>query len=166
MRWPGSATGADPTHHPGRPGRRGPGRRSQDVRYGADGTPEVEKFDAEEVAVALTISPGSARNLIGHALDLRHRFPRVRAALAAGTVDGFRARIVTTATTTLDHAAAARVEDKILPKLARVTTGQLDKLVAAETITADPAGADHDIAQAQSFKGVWPTPTHTPGWPG
>jgi hypothetical protein len=149
-------------------GRAAPDRTGgvRSVRYGADGTPEVEEFAAEEVAVALTISPGSARNLIGHALDLRHRFPRVRAALASGTVDGFRARIVTTVTTALDHATAARVEEKILPKLARVTTGQLDKLVAAELITADPDTADHDIEQAQTFKGVWPTPNTHPGLAG
>ena len=49
-------------------------------RYGplaGDGTPEVAEFAAEELAAALAITLDAAKKLIGDALELRHRLPRL-----------------------------------------------------------------------------------------
>ena len=70
-----------------------PGREKA-VRVGGPGTPKVAEFAADELAAELGVSSVRAGGMIADALDLRHRLPAVLAALAAGTVEGWRARLV------------------------------------------------------------------------
>ena len=135
------------------------------VRYGADGTPAVEEFAADEVAVALTLSPGTARNLLGHALDLRHRFPRVRAALAVGTVDGFRARIVTNTTSSLDHPTATRMERRSCRNWPGSPPANSTNSSPPKPSPPTPTAPRPTSPASASFKGVWPTGAH-PGLAG
>ncbi len=58
-------------------------------RYGplaGDGTPEVAEFAPEELAAALAITVDAAKKLIGDALELRHRLPRLWALVLDGNL--------------------------------------------------------------------------------
>ncbi len=115
------------------------------------GCPTVAEFCVAELGTALGISSTSAKKLMGHALELRHRLPRLWAQVQTGRVPAWRARLVaeTTIHTTpaLTLEAAAWVDAQVAAVAARIGPAQLDRLVA-ETIkrfglaapdpTADP----------------------------
>ncbi|MFP5379789.1 MAG: hypothetical protein ACLGHP_08600, partial [Vicinamibacteria bacterium] len=63
-----------------------------------DGTPLVAEFCCAELGTVLGISPVAAKKLIGHALELRHRLPRLWGQVHAGRVPAWRARAVAEAT--------------------------------------------------------------------
>jgi hypothetical protein len=68
------------------------------VQLGGDGTPTVGDFAPAELGCVLRISDGSASRLIGDALDLRHRLPKIWAAVLAGQVPAYQARRIAAAT--------------------------------------------------------------------
>ena len=51
-----------------------------------------------EIGAALTIGRGGANRLLALGLDLAYRLPATRAALAAGEIDVYRARLISTGT--------------------------------------------------------------------
>jgi hypothetical protein len=118
-----------------------------------EGAPLVAEFCVAELGTTLGITTTAAKRLIGHALELRHRLPRLWAQVHAGQVPAWRARAVadTTIHTTpaLTHEAAGFVDAHVAAVAGRVGSAQLDRLVA-ETIkrydlaTADPASDPED----------------------
>src|SRR6476469_4141601 len=118
-----------------------------------DGCPLVAEFCIAELCTVLGISTMSAKKLIGHALELRHRLPRLWAQVQSGHVPAWRARSVaeTTIHTTpsLTREAAAYVDAQVAAVAGRIGPAQLDRLVA-ETIKrydlalADPAADPED----------------------
>ncbi|MGA9345165.1 MAG: hypothetical protein WBV37_08720, partial [Nocardioidaceae bacterium] len=56
------------------------------VQFGGDGTPAVAEFAPAELGVVLAASSSAAERLVGDALDLRHRLPRLWARIVAGEV--------------------------------------------------------------------------------
>jgi hypothetical protein len=117
------------------------------------GCPLVAEFCIAELGTVLGISTTAAKKLIGHALELRHRLPRLWAQVHTGRVPAWRARLVaettihTTPALTLD--AAGWVDAQIAAVAARIGPAQLDRLVA-ETLkrhdlaTPDPAADPED----------------------
>ena len=101
----------------------------------------------------LGISSTSAKKLIGHALELRHRLPRMWSHVQSGQVPAWRARSVaeTTihSTPALTREAAAFVDSQVAAVAGRIGPAQLDRLVA-ETIkrfdlaAPDPAADPED----------------------
>ena len=63
-----------------------------------EGCPRVAEFCVAELGAVLGMSTVSAKRLIGHALELRHRLPRLWAQVQAGAVAPWRARTVAEAT--------------------------------------------------------------------
>ena len=59
-----------------------------------DGCPLVAEFCIAELGAVLGVSTTSAKKLIGHALELRHRLPRLWAQMQSGAVPAWRARTV------------------------------------------------------------------------
>ncbi|MBD3945592.1 HNH endonuclease signature motif containing protein [Nocardioides ganghwensis] len=118
-----------------------------------EGTPLVAEFCVAELGTVLGISPTAAKKLIGHALELRHRLPRLWAQVHAGRVPAWRARAVaeTTihSTPSLTAEAAGFVDSQVAAVAGRIGPAQLDRLVA-ETIkrydlaTADPTADPED----------------------
>jgi hypothetical protein len=118
-----------------------------------EGAPLVAEFCVAELGGVLGISTTAAKKLIGHALELRHRLPRLWAQVHAGQVPAWRARAVadtTIHTSPALTAEAARFIDSQLAAVAgRIGTAQLDRLVT-ETIkrydlaTADPTSDPED----------------------
>ncbi|MEO6266427.1 MAG: hypothetical protein ABIO66_07470 [Nocardioidaceae bacterium] len=114
------------------------------VRLGGDGTPLVAEFACAELGVLMGTSPATAENLIRDALDLRHRHPRLWAALAAGNGRVWKARKVAHLThdtrLTLDQARA--VDAAVAPYVDSLPFGRLVALTKARIIEADPAAAE------------------------
>ena len=118
-----------------------------------EGCPLVAEFCVAEVGSVLGISTTAAKKLIGHALELRLRLPRLWTQVQAGHVPAWRARSVaeTTihSTPALTREAAAFVDAQVAAVAGRIGPAQLDRLVA-ETIkqydlaTPDPASDPED----------------------
>ena len=113
------------------------------------GCPSVAEFCIAELGTVLGISTTAAKRLIGHSLELRHRLPRLWAAVHAGRVPAWRARLVAEATIhatpALTTTSAAWVDAQITPFAARVGPAQLDRLVAeaiARQHPTDPVDPD------------------------
>lgn len=71
------------------------------VVYGGEGCPGVAEFAPVEFGAVIGISSGAAAALIGEALALRHRLPRVWAAVLSGHAVSWRARKIAHACLTL-----------------------------------------------------------------
>ena len=118
-----------------------------------EGCPLVAEFCIAELGTVLGISSTSAKKLIGHALELRHRLPRLWSQVQSGAVPAWRARSVaeTTihSTPALTREAAAFVDAQVAAVVGRIGPAQLDRLVA-ETIkrydlaVVDPAADPED----------------------
>jgi 5-methylcytosine-specific restriction endonuclease McrA len=113
-----------------------------------EGAPLVAEFCVAELGGVLGISTTAAKKLIGHALELRHRLPRLWDQVHAGQVPAWRARAVADTTIhtspALTAEAARFVDSQVAAVAGRIGTAQLDRLVS-ETIkrydlaVADPA---------------------------
>jgi hypothetical protein len=106
------------------------------------------------------MSDGSAARLIGDALDLRHRLPRIWTAAQAGQVPAYQARHIASATRHLTAEQAGWVDAQLAPSLGAVSWGRLQTLLEAKIIQADPAGAVQQAAAAQRFVRLGRTSEH------
>jgi len=101
-----------------------------------------------EVGAALTVGRGEAGRLIELGTVLAHRLPRVRAAMATGLLDAYRAGLIASSTRTVAQEHIAEVESLALAKILAPTgsdgvglTGQRARNAIAAIIgKIDPAG--------------------------
>ena len=111
-----------------------------------EGAPLVAEFCLAELGTVLGVSTTAAKKLVGHALELRHRLPRLWAQVHTGRVPAWRARSVaeTTIHTTpaLTREAAAFVDAQVAAVAGRVGPAQLDRLVAEAIKRYDLADVD------------------------
>ncbi|WP_167288673.1 HNH endonuclease signature motif containing protein [Nocardioides seonyuensis] len=102
------------------------------------GTPLVAEFCCAELGAVLGVSTTAAKRLIGNALELRHRLPRLWAAVQSGQVPAWRARLVAEATAhaspALSMEAAGWIDAQVAAVAGKVGAAQLDRLVT-EAIT-------------------------------
>ena len=101
------------------------------------GAPEVCEFAVAEFATALGLTTDSGRRLIGHALELAHRLPRLWELVQEGRVPVWRARRVAEATMTLSRAGAGFVDRQVAAVTGRVSVPQLDALILEAKIRCD-----------------------------
>ncbi len=110
------------------------------------GCPLVAEFCIAELGAVLGVSTTAAKKLIGHALELRHRLPRLWAQVHAGQVPAWRARLVAEATIhtapALTMDAARWIDSQVAAVAGRIGTAQLDRLVAETIKRFDLAGPD------------------------
>ncbi|MFC7363004.1 HNH endonuclease signature motif containing protein [Nocardioides astragali] len=118
-----------------------------------EGCPTVAEFCVAELGTVLGISTVSAKRLIGHALELRHRLPRLWTLVQSGRVAPWRARLVAEATIhatpSLTPEAAGWVDAQVAAVAGRIGPAQLDRLVAEaikrhELAAYDPAADPED----------------------
>src|SRR6478609_6605124 len=118
-----------------------------------EGAPLVAEFCFAELGSVLGTSTTAAKRLVGHALELRHRLPRLWAQVQDGRVPAWRARSVAEvtihATPALTRDAAAFVDSQVAAVAGKVGPAQLDRLVAEairrfELAEVDPAADPED----------------------
>ncbi len=93
------------------------------------GAPLVAEFAVAELAAVLGLTTEAGRRLVGHALELRHRLPRLWGRVQAVELPAWRARRVAEATLTLAPEAAAFVDAHLAPVAHKVGPAQVDRLV-------------------------------------
>ncbi len=118
-----------------------------------EGAPLVAEFCVAELGTVLGITTTAAKKLIGQALELRHRLPRLWAQVHAGQVPAWRARAVADTTIhtspALTAQAARFVDAQVAAVAGRIAPAQLDRLVAEaikryDLATADPSSDPED----------------------
>ena len=105
-----------------------------------DGCPLVAEFCAAELGAALGTSTTAAKRLIGHALELRHRLPRLWRRVHSGDLPAWRARRVAEATIhdglTSDAAGSSTAWSRRSPH--RTGLAAVDRLVAEAIARTGP----------------------------
>jgi hypothetical protein len=97
---------------------------------------------AAEVGLELRMSQFGASTWVDLAVQLQWRLAATGAALAAGTIDLARARIIAEGTGALSDELAAAVEARVLAAAGGQTTGQLRVSVRRAVLAVDPDGAE------------------------
>src|SRR5664279_1039132 len=139
----------NPDSHPEGPRRGASPGGERTRRFGGEGTPLVWEFAVADLSVELEMSTGGARFLIQHALDTRHRLPRIWDRVCAGEVKVGYARHVAQATHHLTLEAAALVDAAVAESAdGRISWSRFEVLVAAQIIAADPEAAAKREAEA------------------
>ena len=129
------------------------------IGTGPDGRPDqVTRSAAGEVSLALVLTHAGAAAWTDLAVTLGWRLAATGAALAAGTIDTYRARLIADATAPLSEAAAREAEARVLPAAGQLTYGQLRAALARAVIAADPQGAEERRKQAEQHADVRPLP--------
>jgi hypothetical protein len=117
--------------------------RDPKVGTGEDGRPAgLAPSAVAEVSLALSMSHQGASWWAGLGVALQWRLAATGAALAAGTIDVSRARLISEATAVLSDELAQAVEARVLPDAGDQTTGQLRAALRRAVIAVDPRGAD------------------------
>ncbi|GAB3023550.1 hypothetical protein GCM10011376_34840 [Nocardioides flavus (ex Wang et al. 2016)] len=136
-----------------------PGREHEEPIAG-EGAPLVAEFCVAELGTVLGISTTAAKKLIGHALELRHRLPRLWAQVHAGAVPAWRARSVAETTIhtnpALTREAAGFVDAQVAAVAGRIGPAQLDRLVAESITRYDLATADPTADPEDGYLSVDP----------
>ena len=83
------------------------------ITLAGPGAPLVSEFAVVEFATTLRLSDYSGRLLLGHALELFHRLPRVWARVQAGDLPAWRGRKIADQTLLLSFEAAAWVDGQV-----------------------------------------------------
>src|SRR6266511_2717704 len=125
---------------------------------------ELADFVADEVALALRISPGAARERLHLARTPSGRLPDTLAALRRGDIDLYKARAIAEACARLDDEAARAVQARMLPGAASQTGAQLKAALRRAVAAIDPHGAERRHAAAAKGRRVELTRPRT-GWP-
>ena len=136
--------------HPGEVAGRRAGIACDIAReFGGDGTPSVAWSCVAELGTVLQTTTGAAESLIGDALDLRHRLPRLWQVVVGAGVRAWKARKVAQATRHLSLAAAAAVDAAVASTITSVPWARFERLLEAAIMTADPADAE---ARAHAYE--------------
>ncbi len=140
--------------------------RLSGVLLAGEGAPWVAEDCVDEFGAALGMSPGAGRGLVGEAMELRYRLPKLWRQVMQGTVPVWRARRVAGLTHGLTREAASFVDDQVHGFAHRVGVAQLDRLVevararfmpevvAAEADRAADRRRVHVFADQVSFAGT------------
>jgi len=113
-------------------------------RIGAHGTPTIAEFATAEFGALQGMGHAAADHLIRDALNVRHRHPRLWAALAAGEGRVWQARQVAhlCATAGLDADQAGWVDSETTEYLGALPWARFERLVETKIVEADPAAAE------------------------
>ena len=126
--------------------------RRRGISTGAGPYRTLDKQDPADFApdeLALALTQCSANYWMGLAVSLNGRLPRTLAALAGGTIDLARAKVIDEYTTVLDDDLARKVEDEVLARAGQQAMGQLCASLRRAVMSVDPAAAERRRKQAE-----------------
>ncbi|WP_028474198.1 HNH endonuclease signature motif containing protein [Nocardioides alkalitolerans] len=119
---------------------------------GGPGAPLVSEFCVVEIATALGLSTDSGRRLVGEAVELRHRLPRLWNRVVAGVLPVWRARKIAQETTQLTVEGADFVDRHLAPVAHKTGMVTAQKLVAEAIARFDPEKAELDRADSDATR--------------
>ncbi|MDF9717961.1 hypothetical protein INN71_16575 [Nocardioides sp. ChNu-153] len=128
------------------------------LELGGPGAPLVSEFCLYEISAALGRSVTSGRPLVGDAIELRHRLPRLWDRVLAGadpltqkrSLPVWRARKIAALTRNLTPEGADFVDRNLAPVAHRATMPTVERLVAEAVARFDPENAELDRADADA----------------
>uniref|UniRef100_UPI0037837CC4 HNH endonuclease signature motif containing protein n=1 Tax=Nocardioides sp. TaxID=35761 RepID=UPI0037837CC4 len=106
------------------------------------GAPTVDEAAVAEFALAVGRTTDSGRHLLGDAVELRYRLPRLWARVVAGEVAVWKARKVAQATTSLPADAAATVDVRLAWCAHRCSFAEIERQVEKARLEHDPDAAE------------------------
>ena len=124
------------------------------VPIAGPGAPLVAEFCVAEFAAALGVPTESGRDLLGEAVELAHRLPRVYAQVLALQLPAWRARRIARATGHLTLEAAGFVDRQVAAVAHKVGPTQLDRLIEEAIARFMPAQAQADAQAAWDTRHV------------
>ena len=110
----------------------------RELEIAGDGAPTVAEFCIAELAASLGMSTDAGRNLVGDAIETRHRLPRLWTRVMALEVPVWRARRVAQLTASLSPEAAAYVDRHLAAVIDKCSYAQIERTVEAARTTYDP----------------------------
>lgn len=127
-------------------------------RRAADPTKHI--YAADEIAVELRLSTGTAQLQLDRAAALDEHLAPTRALWEQGLLDERRVAVIVDGTRHLPVEIAALVQAIVLPRAPRQTAAQLRAALRRAIIAADPEGAEarHQAAHAERAVQLWPDP--------
>ncbi len=126
------------------------------------GAPWVAEFAPADLGAALDLSTDAARLLLGDALELAHRLPRLWALVQDLVVPTWRARSIARETRDLSLEAAGFADRLIAATPEKIGSVHAARLVHEARLYFDPDRAAADEAEALARRGVWSRPGATP----
>lgn len=123
--------------------------------WGGDGCPQVAEHCAHELGALRGTGAVAARLLIGDALDLRHRLPRLWALVRTGVVRAWQARAVAQTTHDLTWEACVEVDQTLSSFLPMLPWPRFRRLLTAAVLEADPEQRRAQEDGARLDRGVW-----------
>ena len=128
------------------------------------GTPEVAEFAPAELGAGLGCSTYAAGLLVGNALELRHRLPRLWGRVMDGRLPAWRACRIAEQTKALSPAAAAYVDAQLAPVAHKIGLDRIRRAVEAAIKRHDPElAASKERQAAAGNRGVWCSDEMTDG---
>ena len=126
------------------------------------GAPWVAEFAPADLGAALEITVDAAKQLLGDALELAHRLPRLWALVQALTVPTWRARLIARETRDLSLDAARFADRLIAATPDKIRSVHAARLVQEARLYFDPDRAIADEDEALAKRGVWLRPGAAP----
>src|SRR4051812_37361875 len=114
------------------------GGRDTGIPIAGEGAPLVSDFAVAEFASALGLSAASGRTLVGLALELAHRLPKLWDRVQEGSLAPWRARRIAEETLQLSPEAAAHVDAQLAPFAHKTGPAQTQRLVDTAIATFMP----------------------------
>jgi len=108
------------------------------------------EFAGAELGMELVTSGNAARDTMDMATDLETRLPKTREALAAGVIDGYRARLIWKPTRCLSDDDAAYADALLAPLAPHLRYDQLARKAAATAMKLDPEACQRGKEQARA----------------
>ena len=102
---------------------------SDPIEIAGEGAPPVSEFAVAEFAAAIGLTTDAGRALMGQALELAHRLPKVWRQVKTGTIPAWRARKLAAQTTVLPPEAAEFVDKHVAAVAGKVSHAQLQRLI-------------------------------------
>ena len=127
------------------------------ISLGPAGCPPVTETAPGGLAIAFQTSLGGAKAIIGDALNLRHRLPRLWRRVQAGEVHSWKAREVAKRTTHLSPLHAFQVDTLVSGHLELLAWRRFEKVLDATLLHVDEATYQQRSAQARTHRDVWAT---------
>ena len=140
--------------------------RDVDETIGGVGTPLVGAACVEELATALAMSSRAVMRLMSDGLDLKHRLPRIHAAVEALEVAPWRARRIAERTRDLSVEAAAYVDEALVRVADSCGVARIDRLVSEARVEFDTAAQAEAEETAEASWGVRLDHYSGPTWTG
>jgi len=148
----------------------GEGHHTRRLALAGAGAPLVHEHAPLELASALGVGPDAGRTLMGAALEVHHRLPRLWARLVDGEIDAWRAREVARETLSLAAEVAAMVDELLAETPRAINQVTAADLVQEALLALDPDEAARREARHGDGRAVVVTPPDgpraAPGLPG